>query len=477
MSERGRVSFVGIGSGDPRKLTHAAGEVLSSADVIIAPEALPAVLYSAFNPEAEIVDSRKADLRAMLMEGRRVARLFWGTPLETGLGPTEVEVVRATGAAWEVVEGASLFGIAASSAGVRTTPGSAIVSGYDQRPTASWKLPPSGSTGLRMIAVREEMADALKGLADQGQGDASAIVVAAAGLPNQVVVTGRVENISLPSVGGPLVAFVGAVFSLDPDFQWFAGRPLFGRRIVVTRPRHQADDLANALRGRGADVLILPTIRISDPPDRQPLLQAAAAVGDYDWVVFTSANGVDRFWAALEEGGLDSRALGGVKICAIGPATGAEVRRRGAGVDLMPDEYVAESVIEAMRGAVELEGTRILLPRADIARDVLPTTLAELGAAVNEVAAYQTVADEEGVAGLREVVERGGVDLVTFTSSSTVRNFAELVSREIGEMRVASIGPITSATAREYGWPVEVEAEEHTADGLIKAIERHYVSG
>jgi uroporphyrinogen III methyltransferase/synthase len=187
-------------------------------------------------------------------------------------------------------------------------------------------------------------------------------------------------------------------------------------------------------------------------------------------VVFTSANGVEHFWAALEYQGLDSRALGGVRVCALGPATAAELARRGVRADLVPEEYVAEATVAALAAAVDLRGARILLPRAEVARAVLPDSLRERGAEVVEVAAYRTVQDGAGADDVKRRIAAGEVDLVTFTASSTVHNFAELVGADTGGAAVASIGPITSGTLRELGMRVDVEAKEYTIPGLLDAI-------
>jgi uroporphyrinogen III methyltransferase/synthase len=238
----------------------------------------------------------------------------------------------------------------------------------------------------------------------------------------------------------------------------------------VTRARAQASDFAAELEALGAEVIQFPTIRIEAAPDVDALRRATAGVGEFDWVVFTSANGVEHFWAALEHQGLDSRALGGVRVCALGPATAGELARRGVRADLVPGEYVAEATVEALASSVELRGARILLPRAEVARAVLPDSLRERGAEVLEVGAYRTVQDGAGADDVRRRIAAGEVDLVTFTASSTVHNFAELVGADTGGAAVASIGPITSGTLRELGMRVDVEAAEYTIPGLLDAI-------
>ncbi|HEU0298906.1 MAG TPA: uroporphyrinogen-III synthase, partial [Longimicrobium sp.] len=293
--------------------------------------------------------------------------------------------------------------------------------------------------------------------------------------PRQRTVTGTLET--LPEVarqagiGAPSLIVVGEVVSLRDKLSWWERRPLSGRRIVVTRARAQASDFAAALEALGAEVVQFPTIRIVPPADEEPLRRAAAQARSFDWIVFTSVNGVERFWYALAEQGCDARSLCGVKVCAIGPATAGELERRGIRPDAVPGEFVAEAAVETLLRAGVGAGSRVLLPRADIARTVLPERLREQGADVVEVAAYSTEQDGAGAERVRGMLERGEVDLVTFTASSTARNFVELVGTEVGRAAVASIGPITTRTARELGMRVDVEAEEYTIPGLTRAIQ------
>lgn len=248
-----------------------------------------------------------------------------------------------------------------------------------------------------------------------------------------------------------------------------APRPLAGRRVLVTRARAQADALAEALEALGAEVVRFPTIRIAPPADPEPLRRAARTAAAFDWIVFTSVNGVQRFWAALEETGQDAGALSGVRLCAVGPATAAELARCGAAPDLVPAEAVTDAVAEALLQAERMAGLRILLPRAEIARAVLPDALRAAGAEVVEVVAYRTDLDGEGAEEVRRMVDAGRVDVVAFTAGSTVRAFVELVGSP-GRAKVASIGPVTSRAARELGLGVDVEAREHTIPGLVAAM-------
>jgi uroporphyrinogen III methyltransferase/synthase len=250
-------------------------------------------------------------------------------------------------------------------------------------------------------------------------------------------------------------------------------QPLAGRRIAVTRPPGQARALIESLRRLGAEAVSTPTIRIVDPPDPEGLRGAIATLDRYDWVVFTSANGVERFWRELEaEGreGLPSRAL----VAAIGPATAEALEARGSRPHIVPEEFVAEAVADALIAFGDLDGRHVLLPRAAGARQVLPERLRAAGAEVDEVIAYESQADPTGIGRLRSALERDEVDMITFTAASTVRHFVEASDAGPGRARVAVIGPITAGAARSAGLRVDVEARRYTVEGLVEAIREFY---
>jgi uroporphyrinogen III methyltransferase/synthase len=249
--------------------------------------------------------------------------------------------------------------------------------------------------------------------------------------------------------------------------------PLERRRIAVTRPVAQAGRLVDGLRGLGAAPLSCPTIRIADPPDPAPLRRAVECLEEYDWVVFTSANGVERFWRELESqsrSGLPAE----TRLAAIGPATAETLEMRGVSPEVVPEEYVAEAVADVLIAVGGLAGRRLLLPRAAGARRVLPERLSAAGAQVDEVIAYESKPDLEGIARLRAAIDAGEVDMVTFTAASTVRHFVETAGTELGRARVAVIGPITARAARMAGLRVDTEAREYTVEGLLQAILEYY---
>jgi uroporphyrinogen III methyltransferase/synthase len=285
--------------------------------------------------------------------------------------------------------------------------------------------------------------------------------------PDQETLVGTLETlpdkIAANGLRPPATIVIGEVVALRDRFNWFEKLPLFGQRIVVTRDRRQAAELAEPLEELGAEVLLLPVIEIQPPADPKPLERAVACLDTYDWLIFTSANGVRAFVERLS----DIRMLR-AKVCAIGPATAAAVEALHIKVDRMPKEYVAESLLEAL-ASDDLTGKRILLPRAAVARDLVPIELTRRGATVDVVEAYRTAIPQEAAARARDVLARHPT-WITFTSSSTVKNFVEAAGTPSG-IRIASIGPITSATARELGLTVDVEADPHTVPGLVAAIE------
>jgi uroporphyrinogen III methyltransferase / synthase len=497
-STAGRVYLVGAGPGDAGLLTVRAAELIGAAD---------AVVYDALVNDA-ILDRRSAgaemhfvgkrggepsatqeEINALLValarRHGRVVRLKGGDPFVFGRGGEEALALVEAGIRFEVVPGVTAGVAAAAYAGIPVThreiaSSVAFVTGHEDplkdQSDVDWEHLARGVgtvvffMGIRLLATN------CRRMIEAGRPPATpAAVIEWGTYPRQRTVVGTLETIPQlvadAGVGAPALVVVGGVVALRERLSWFEGGPLAGRSVVVTRARAQASDLAAALERMGAEVVQFPTIRIEEPRDPEPLRRAVREADRFDWIVFTSVNGVQRFWAELRAAGLDTRVLGGVSLCAIGPATAAAIEMEGAQADLVPPRFVAESAIEALAAEGDLRGSRVLLPRAEVARSLLPDSLRELGAEVVEVHAYRTVLEDVGSEALRRRIRAGEIDMVTFTAGSTVRNFVELVGTDVGPARVASIGPITSRTARELGLTVDVEAEEHTIPGLLSAIE------
>lgn len=494
----GKVYLIGAGPGDPKLLTLRGAELLAAAEFVVYDALVhPAILeHAPASAERQFVGKRGGEpsvsqdaITGLLVElaGRFdvVVRLKGGDPFVFGRGGEEAEALAAAGIAFEVVPGVTAGVAAPAYAGIPVThrglaSSVTFVTGHEdptkERSDLDWThLAQVGGTIVFYMGVRR-MAENLGRLMSAGlPADTPAALIEWGTYPRQRTLTATVATLAgeaeRAGFGAPALVVVGDVISLRDRLAWIETRPLFGTRVLVTRARAQASGFASRLEALGAEVIQFPTIRITAPTDPEPLRSAVARVEEYDWVVFTSVNGVERFWTAMRQAGRDARSLGGVHVCAIGPATAAALEMEGVRADVVPDEFVSEAVVEALAAEVELAGARILLPRAEVAREALPVLLRERGAAVDEVAAYRTVPDSREAAELSARLTAGEIDVLTFTSSSTVKNFVDAVGTAIGSARVASIGPITSATARELGLEVAIEAKEYTITGLVDALQ------
>lgn len=493
----GTVYFVGAGPGDPALMTLRGREILERADVVLYDCGLDPELLRFVPAGAErLVVGREEGARqvgARLVEAaarhRVVVRLAAGDPFVLGRGGGEAgELIRA-GVAFEVVPGIPSALAAPVYAGLAVTDadtaGGVILLDGDRLlevPAPRWRDLAMGQAATFVICIgRSTVKEVCRVLGELGlRPETPLACVASAGKASQRtafatlsdVVAGRDVAAGLE---GPLVCVLGSAASRAGALPWFERRPLFGRRVVVTRSRVQAAELVRALRELGATTLEFPTLRVKEAPDREALRSAAADLERCDWVVFTSVNGVAALWSAVRALGRDARAFGASRVAAIGPGTAAALAARGIHPDVVPREYVAEAALSALAEVGPWQGRRVLLPRAAGARDVLPRGLERLGARVHEVVAYVAEPDRGDVEALREELSRGRVDVITFTASSTVRNFVAAVGARIGGAAVAAIGPVTARTARELGLPVHIEARDHTIAGLVAAIREHFL--
>jgi uroporphyrinogen III methyltransferase/synthase len=487
----GKVYLIGAGPGDPELITCKGRRILEHADAILFDHLAPAALLDLAPPSAErlYVGKKKSDhafteeeICAMLIErarrGLTVVRLKGGDPYIFGRGGEEAEALADAAVEFEVVPGVtSPLGIAAY-AGVPLThrgrsTSVSFVTGHEVD-AVDWKTVGQADTLVIFMGV-STFPDIARALIAAGRSpETPAIAVRWATRADQESIAGTLASLPQLIAGSgmkpPATIIVGEVVRLREKLNWFERLPLFGRRIVNTRPAGQADALSSRLKALGADVIEMPTIQIQPAADYGPLDRALTNLASYDWLIFTSANGVRCFVERLDASTADLRALR-ARICAIGPATRAAIEALHLKVDLMGREYVAEGLIEAF-SAYDLAGSRVLLPRAAVARDLVPLELARRGAHVDAVEAYRT-ATPEG-AGAQAARIFGGVrkpDCITFTSSSTVQNFAAVAgARALDGVRVASIGPVTTATARTLGIKVDTEARMFTVDGLVDAV-------
>jgi uroporphyrinogen III methyltransferase/synthase len=480
----GKVYLVGAGPGDPGLLTIKGREALSQANCILYDNlANPALLLLAPAAAEHIyVGKKKAhhpisqeEICALLVskarEGLTVVRLKGGDPFIFGRGGEEAEALVDAGIPFEVVPGVTTaLGIAAYCGVPLThrehTSAVTFVTGHNAAAIDWGKVGHAETLVLFMSLTHvQEIAEAL--IAKGRDPQTPAMAVRWATRPDQRTIVGTLADIAgqTADLKPPVTFVIGEVVRLRDKLNWFERLPLFGKRIVVTRARDQASTLAAQLRALGAEPIEAPVIEITAPADPGPLRQAIDQLASYDWLIFTSVNGVRYFMDALDASPQDLRSLKG-RLCAIGPATQQALESAHLKVDIVPKEYVAESLVEAFAG-IDLAGKRILLPRAAVARDVVPVELTRRGATVDVVEAYRTIVPRQ----LPELAFDPRPDWITFTSSSTVKNFLALAGREVLEgVRIASIGPITSDTARMHGLTVTAEADPHTIEGLITAI-------
>jgi uroporphyrinogen III methyltransferase/synthase len=502
------VYLIGAGPGDPSLMTARGIRCLAAADVVLYDHLVnPRVLRHA-RPDAERIDVGPASPKPMQQEaicyllvekareGKVVARLKWGDPFVFDRGGEEALFLHEHGVPFEVVPGVPAgVGVPAFAGVALTYPGGGdtvtFVRGYEDegqtRPHIDWASLVKLKGTIVCYAGGRQIKTILEGLLSHGaNADEPACLVYNGCTPEQETIAGTLVDLTRlvhePAHRAPAILIVGRVTALREHLRWFDVRPLFGKRIVVTRPREQAADLVDKLEGLGANVIEAPTIRIMPPEDFGPLDAACAEAGTFNWIVFTSANGVDYFMQRLLAGPGDVRDLKGARLCAIGPGTAERLARFGVKVDLMPAEYRAESVLDTLRATGDLRGQRILLPRANIAREMLADELRRLGAEVVEVAAYRTVAVEserQGEPDIYRMLLDKRVDAITFTSASTVRSFVKMVGAEqaadlLRSTVVACIGPVTAEAAAQHSIATTVMPAEYTMAGLVDTLVKYF---
>ena len=492
-----RVFLVGAGPGDPGLMTRRSLELIAAADAILYDRLIPPGALAGVRDGADLryvgkrpggESMRQEEINALLVElaraGAMVVRLKGGDPFVFGRGGEEALALRAAGVPYEVVPGVTAGVAAPAYSGIPVThrdvsSAVALVTGHEdpKKDEGAIDWPALGAfpgtlvlyMGVaRLASIAERLVAAGRSAAEP------AAVIERGTLPGQRTVTGTLADIAERSAAAgirpPAVTLVGAVAALRDELAWLERRPLHGRTVVVTRARSQASELASRLRELGAEVVEAPAIRIVPRPVVGELATAVDRIDRYELVCLTSPNGAGLLSRALAETGRDARALAGTRVAAIGPATVAELARAGIRADIVPERSVAEALVESLAD-VEVGGRRVLVARAAEARDVLPDALAARGAQVDVVALYDTAREELAPEELQSVAE---ADYVTFTSSSTVRFFLEALGEAGSALpattRVFTIGPVTTATAREAGLTVHAEAARHDLDGLIGAL-------
>lgn len=509
---KGKVYLVGAGPGDPGLLTLRGREILEAADVVVYNKEVNPALLRYTNPTAELVNLNRPganqDIDLLLTKlaraGKTVAQLISSDPLASATGVLIAEALQTNDVPFEIVPGVTKAAVVAAYAGVPVShedfAGGYLVMETQANPLElayqtdmDWRgIAEANPTLLFQIGVQFVADLATQLMLGRKPPSTPAAVIQGGTTWQQKVVVGTLKTIGyeVQSAGfkGAVTVVIGETVKLRERLRWFdiaANRPLLGKRIVVTRAREQASGLVARLTGLGADAIEFAAFKIVPPLDLAPLDAAIAQLHTYDWVIFTSVNGPEFFMQRLHAAHKDARAFANAKICAIGPATAAALKKYNLQADLIPSKFVAESILESFATSSGVAGTRFLLARADVARENLADGLTAMGGLVNEVTAYrQVLADENGptatsASQMLNLLQAGQLDAVLFTSSNTVRNFAKRLAtvtdtplnQLLGKTVVACIGPITSAAARdEYNLDVTLEAPEFTIDRLVESL-------
>jgi uroporphyrinogen III methyltransferase / synthase len=506
---RPAVYLIGAGPGDPSLITVRGLECLRAADVVIHDDLVSAGLLRHARVAAELInvgiaapdEMDQAAINFLLAEkareGKVVARLKWGDPFVFDRGGEEALFLHEQGVAFEVVPGIPAgIGVPAYAGVPVTYPGGGdtitLVRGYEDEsrtpPDIDWASLARLDGTVVCYAGSRQLPGILDALLSNGWADDDRAAVVYNGTkPTQETIDGTLvelaRHVREHPRRDPAILVAGRVVGLREHLRWFDSRPLFGRRVLVTRPREQAAPFVEQLVQLGAEVVEAPMIQILPPLDPEPLRDAAAAADQFDWILFASTNAVDAFMNALLDGERDIRALNGPLLCAVGPGTADRLQANGIKVDLIPDEFRADAMATAMQRRGPVIGARVLLPHADIGRDVIAQRLREAGAIVTEVTAYRTVLDEssrddENTDIYRMLLE-GRIDVVTFTSASAVKNFARVFGEDqaadlLRHTTVAVIGPMTAQAAAELGVGVTIQPSTYTIPALSEAIAAHF---
>jgi uroporphyrinogen III methyltransferase/synthase len=503
--DRGMVFLVGAGPGDPGLITVRGRTVIESADAIVYDalanrELLPAGARDTGVPELYDVGKRGGDrgsvkqdeinelLVRLAREGKRVVRLKGGDPFVFGRGSEEAQALNDASVPFEVVPGVTAGIAAAAYAGIPVThrglaTSVTFVTGHEDPSKAtsqtSWNaLANAGGTIVLYMGLRTLPAIAAALIEGGMPPEIPAAAVQWGTLPKQKTVVATLRTIadaaSIAGVTAPVITIIGWPVILRDEMNWFESRPLFGRRIVVTRASQQASPLSDRLTELGADVLEMPATRIARL-DLTPLREEITGLDKYQWLIFTSQNAVSIFWEQLLGGGRDARALAALKVAAVGPRTAGALLERGIIVDIVPDRFVAEGLLEKLGERGDITGSRVLYVTAEGSREVLPDGLREMGAQVNLLQVYRSIADGTGAERLRRALESDTVSAATFTSASAVRAYVDAIGEEAALRSPAiTIGAQTSAAVTAAGMELLAEAEESTIEGLVSAVKRAF---
>ncbi|MEI8173599.1 MAG: uroporphyrinogen-III C-methyltransferase, partial [Deltaproteobacteria bacterium] len=479
MKNTGKVYIIGAGPGDPGLITVSGLRRLEEADVVIYDHLVsPEIIRHAKESARLIYAGKKGgdhtlpqdEINRLLVEealqGNIVARVKGGDPFIFGRGGEEAEILAGSGIPFEVIPGVTSAIAVPAYAGIPLTHRGytstvAFVTGHEdptkEQSDIDWKALSRIGTLVFLMGVKN-LPQIAGSLIEHGKdADTPAALIRWGTTENQETLIGALHDIAEKAekerFSPPSILVVGHVVNLRAELSWFEKKALFGKGVVITRPEAQAEDFAILLQLHGARVIHFPTIRIVPPENHDGLDQAIAQLPVYNWIIFTSANGVTFFLKRLKELGKDVRELKGIRICTIGPATATKIEALGIRVDLVPEAFISEGVVRAFQD-IDIRGNRVLLPRAETARDVIPDGLAKLGATVDVVTAYRTVNSGRNRSELEVLITEGKIDVITFTSPSTVTNFMEIMGRDSvipSQVKIACIGPVTAAAVKKAG--------------------------
>ncbi len=499
--KKGHVYLIGAGPGDPGLITVRGRECISFADVVVYDYLANEQLLESAPSRAELIYAGKIggahnheqwQINSLLvdkaLEGKIVARLKGGDPFIFGRGGEECEALAAAGISFEIVPGVTAGIGAAAYAGIplthrNVTTSVAFVTGHEHQEKddteIDWERLSLGSGTIVFYMGIKNLPQITRSLIDHGRSPDTPVALVRWGTrPEQQILEGTLANIAEKArkalFKAPAITIVGEVVSLREKLRWFDIRPLFGKGILVTRAADQAGEFSRLLSEKGASVFECPTISLVPPESSAELDRAILELSSFDWLVFTSANAVGFFFSRIETVGLDARALAGCRVCAVGPKTAASLLPYGIRPDLIPADYKAEGVV-AEFGRMEMKGKRVLFPKADKARDLIPKALGEMGAEVTAPVAYRNVIPDRVPERAMLALEEQRIHCITFTSSSTVENLAAILGenrmiRLLEGVVVAAIGPVTANTCRELGLKVDIEPKEYTLEKMTDAI-------
>ncbi len=505
MQSIGKVYLIGAGPGDPGLITVKGLECVKKADVIIYDYLANERLLDERRPDAELVYVGKQGGRHTLpqdqinslivrraKEGKIVARLKGGDPFIFGRGGEEAEELVDNGIPFEIVPGVTAATSVPTYAGIplthrEHTASVAFVTGHEDptKPESKvhWDKIATGIGTLVFFMGMKNLKNIVENLVSHGRSADTPVALIQWGTrTDQRVVTGMLRDIvarvAEAGLGPPAIIVVGEVVKLREKLNWYESKPLFGKRIVVTRSREQASVFAETLIDRGATTIEFPTIDVVPPASWDELDKAIREIEKFDWMIFTSANAVRFFLDRLRTVGKDLRMLKGVNICTVGPKTAEALDAFGLKADLVPAEFKAEGVVDAFAGA-GVKGLKFLIPRAKAAREIIPDRLRELGADVTVATAYENVKPKADVLRTKKLFEEKKISAVTFTSSSTVHNFVEILGQKeyktlLQGVVIACIGPVTAKTAQEYGMQPDIMPGEYTIPALVEAMVEYY---